>query len=240
MTRTSFTMRNNKISLSQELQILQFAGNSGNLGLLHGSLKFNRAKIGNGEIILKKLNCKLKTLLENYGPKLENKELGENIYLWMLCQWESELAVSTQNIVDKALSLEPMFHNDDAGKLKNWVYDFLKRRNLSMRTRIHKSQITESAIQSGKRDYCRNIMIPYCNLIGNPKYFLKIDETAVYLNFSPNRSVHPKREKTVSIMVGGSLSTRFTLAVTIATDGRQLLLFVILKRQIRWKCWRIS
>ena len=94
-----------------------------------------------GEIILQAENSPGKLTL-NYGPKLENKELEENIYLWVSFQREAELAVSTQNIVDKAVSIVPMFHNNNAGKLKNWVYDFLKDRNLSMRTRTHKSQIT--------------------------------------------------------------------------------------------------
>ena len=72
-------------------------------------------------------------------------------------------------------------------------------------------------------------MISYCNLIGNPKYSLNMDETAVYLNCSPNRTVYPKGEKTVSIMFGRSSSTRFTLAVTIVMDGSKLPLFVIFK-----------
>ena len=59
----------------------------------------------------------------------------------MLSQREAELAVSTQDFVEKALSIEPTFRNGDAGKRKNWVYDFLKRRNLSIRTRTSKSQI---------------------------------------------------------------------------------------------------
>ena len=109
------------------------------------------------------------------------------------------------------------------------MYDFLKRRYLSIRTRTRKSQITESAMQSVKRDCCRSIMISYYNLIGNPKNFLNTYETVVYLNCSPNRTVHPKGEKTISIMVGGSSSTRFTLAVTITMDGSKFSLFVIFK-----------
>ena len=52
-----------------------------------------------------------------------------------------------------------------------------------------------------------------------------MDETAVYFNCSPNRTVHPKGEKTVSIMTGETSSTRFTLAVSVALDGSKLPLF---------------
>ena len=72
-------------------------------------------------------------------------------------------------------------------------------------------------------------MIPYCNLICNPKYSLNMDETAMYLNCAPNRTVHPKEEKTVSIMVGGPSSMRFKITVTIARDGSKLPTIAILK-----------
>ena len=100
--------------------------------------------------------------------------------------------MSTQDVAEKSLSIEPTFRNDD----------FLKRKNLSIRTRTRKSQINESEMQSKKRDYCLNVMISYCNSVGNPKYLLNMDKTDVYLNCAPNRTVHPKREKIVSIMFG--------------------------------------
>ena len=50
-----------------------------------------------------------------------------------------------------------------------------------------------------------------------------MDQTAVYLNCAPNRTVHPKGENTVSSIVGGSSSICFTLAVTIAMDESKLL-----------------
>ena len=151
------------------------------------------------------------------------------MYQWVIDQRKAELAVSMQDNVDNALSIDSTFRNGDVGKLNNWVYDFMMRRHLGVRTRTCKSQITESAMPSVKQDYCRNVMTSYHNLIGNPKYLLYMDETAVYLNCASNRTVHPKGEKTIFIMVGGSSSMRFTLAVTIAMDGSKLLLFVIFK-----------
>ena len=139
------------------------------------------------------------------------------------------MAVPIQDIVYEALSIDSNFRNFDASKLKNRVYEFLKRRNLCIRTRTRRSQITESAMQSVKRDYCRNLMTSYCNLISNPKYFLNKYETAVYLNCAPNRAVHLEGGKKFSCMIGGSSSMRFTLAVTIAMDGSKLPVFVIFK-----------
>ena len=84
-------------------------------------------------------------------------------------------------------------------------------------------------MQSVKRDYCRNAMTFYCNLIGNPKSFINMDEAAVYLNCAPNRTVHLKGEKTVSATIKRSSSMRFTLSLPIAMDGSKLPLFVIFK-----------
>ena len=58
-----------------------------------------------------------------------------------------------------------------------------------------------------------------------------MDETAVYLNCRPTRTVHPTREKTVAANIGGATSSRFTFAVSIAMDGTKLPLFVIFKGQ---------
>ena len=84
-------------------------------------------------------------------------------------------------------------------------------------------------MQSVKQDFCRCLMTSYNNTLRNPRFLVNMDETAVYLNCSPNRTVHPKREKTVPIMIGGTFSTRFKLAISDATDDSKLPLFVIFK-----------
>ncbi len=61
-------------------------------------------------------------------------------------------------------------------------------------------------------------MMSYSNLVNDPHYFVNMDETAVYMNCSPNRMIHRKGTKTVSVMTGGAKSTRFTLAVAVVMD----------------------
>ena len=86
-------------------------------------------------------------------------------------------------------------------------------------------------MQSIKPSYNRNIMTTCRNRIGDPKYLINKDETAVYLNCSTTRTVHPIGEKTVAVDIGGTTSSRFTTAVSIAMDGTKLPLFVIFKEQ---------
>ena len=170
-----------------------------------------------------------KKLSTNKGRKLENAELEDNIHSWVMDQRNTELAVSTIDIIGKAMSIDANFRRGDQGKLMHWVYEFMKRRRLSVDTRTRKSQITAAAMQSVKQDFCRRLISSYNNTIGNPFLLVNMDETAVHLNCSPNRTVHPKGEKTVSIMIGGTSSTRFTLAFSVAMDGSKLPSFAIFK-----------
>lgn len=63
----------------------------------------------------------------------------------------------------------------------------------------------------------------------DPHFLVNLDETAVYLNRFPTRTVHAKGKKTVSVMIGGALSIRFTLAVSVAMDSTKLALFATFK-----------
>ena len=135
----------------------------------------------------------------------------------------------TIEIIDKSLSIDENFRGGDQGNLMYWVYEFIKRRRLSVRTRTYESRITDAAMQLVKQDFCRSVMTSYNSAKHNPRFLVNMGETAVYLNCSPNRSLLLEVEKTVSIMIGGTSSTRFTLAVTFAIDGSKLPLFVIFK-----------
>ena len=64
------------------------------------------------------------------------------------------------------------------------------------------------------------------------KYLVDMGETAVCLNRSPTRTVHPKGERTIAIRIGSDTSSRFTLAVTVAMDGTKLPLFEIFKAKV--------
>ena len=75
-------MRNNKISLSRKLEILQFAENSGNIRNTARKFRVQPSQIRQWrknieEIKLQAENSPGKLTL-NYGPKLENQELEEN------------------------------------------------------------------------------------------------------------------------------------------------------------------
>ncbi len=93
------------------------------------------------------------------------------------------------------------------------------------------SRVTANAIQAVKQDYWKRITISFRNRINSPKFLVTMDETAVFLNYAPKRTVGTAEERTVSIRVVECSSLRFTLAVKVAMDGTKLPLFVILKAE---------
>ena len=105
----------------------------------------------------------------------------------------------------------------------------MKRKNLSVRTRTRVSQQADHVTNAEKKSYCQRVMTTFHNRINNPHLFDNMDETAIHLNCSTNHTVKRKADRTVSIRLGGSFSSQFTLAVTIAINGLKLPPFVIFK-----------
>ena len=171
----------------------------------------------------------LRKLTIHPGAKAEAIEIETQLYDQVTEQLRAELAVSTLEIIDKALSIDPQFKNGSSPTLQNWVYRFTKRHSLSVRTRTRVSQVTSTALQSVRQQYCRHIVTSYASNINNPLFFVNMDETAIYLNCFPNRIVDAKGEKNVPIMLDGVSGMRFTVAVSVAMDGTKLQLFAIFK-----------
>ncbi len=153
------------------------------------------------------------------GPANKNAELENSVYQWIVEQRESELAVRTVNVIEKALPIHPHFKNNSEGALFSWFYRYLKRNKLPSRTRTRVSQTTAIAMESVCQDFAQRLMTSYSYRIDDPRYLVNMDETAVYMNCSPNHTIHKNGEKAVSIMIGSASFARFTLAVSVAMDG---------------------
>ena len=62
------------------------------------------------------------------GPKLQDKELDDSIYSWLIEQRRCEMPVSATDIINRAIFLHPDFKGGDENKRIYWVYRFRKRR----------------------------------------------------------------------------------------------------------------
>ncbi len=91
------------------------------------------------------------------------------------------------------------------------------------------SQTTATAMESVRRDFAQLLLTSYGSGIHDPPDVVNMDDTATYMDCSPNRTIHKTGEGTVSIMIGVPPYDRFTSALSVAMDGTKRPLFVILK-----------
>ena len=108
----------------------------------------------------------------------------------------------------------------------------MRRRKSGISVRIRVAQETQIAMKEAAKDYSHRLMMSYKARINNPKYFVNMDETAIYMNCYPKRTIHPKGEKAASISLVGGSSYRITLALSIAMDGTKLPFFVVFKGEL--------
>ena len=116
-------------------------------------------------------------------------------------QRKAKLAVPTIDFIDKAVSIDPEFKRGDKNKRIHCLYKFKSRKQLAVRTRTRGSQDTAAAMLPETR-LCRSMMISYHQRINNPKLLINMDETTIYLNYSPKSTVHSKVDCTVLIKLG--------------------------------------
>ena len=121
-------------------------------------------------------------LVLHKGRQCESEDLELSWYTWIMEQRKDEMVISTMGIIDKAVSLNPTFKGGDETKLLHCDYEFLKRRNLSVRTHTRMSLETSANRLPVKHEFRRRIMTTFNTRISDPKYLINIDETAIYLN----------------------------------------------------------
>ena len=139
-------MRNNKTTLVKKLLAVEEAELTGNVRKTARKFKVQPSQIRRWRRDLQKIKEKNdespKKLTVNSGRKVQNEDLEKNLYDWVVEQRRAELSVSTCDIIDNAVSLEPEFCNNHQKKLKYWVYRFMKRYRLAVRCKTRVSQIT--------------------------------------------------------------------------------------------------
>lgn len=131
--------------------------------------------------------------------------------------------------MDKAVPIDPSFKNGYKTKLRHRAYFFLLRHKLTTRVRTRVSRTLNSLMLTAKRDYCLRVITAFYKRVGKPKLLCNMDQTPLYMNFAPNRTVHHKGEHNLSIRTGGSSSARIAVAVTVAMDGSKFPLFYVFK-----------
>ena len=226
-------MRSKKLTMTRKLRILAHARTTNNIKGTARKFKVQPSQIrqwrkNQAQIeALAKEKPKSQTLHKGNAP--EKPALEQAVLNWVLETRANDTCVATEDIICKATALDPRFKNGNVAKMHSWVYKFMHRCNLSVRSATRIGQKSASNMEAVKRDYSKTIMSYFYSYVNNPKYFVNMDETNVYFNCKPKRTVNLRGQKTISIRIGSSSSLRVTVCVSIAMDGTKLPLFLIFK-----------
>lgn len=169
----------------------------------------------------------------NKGPVIEDLEFEQETKFWILEQRDQDIPVRTKDIINYCIQIRPDFKQGNQKRLLSWVYKFLARHGLSVRrvTRVgqkltgHLKQVQDDAAAA-----IRKRIAPGGTLHGiDLKYFINMDQTAVYFEMKSTTTVHEKGARTVSVRESGSNSKRATIVLAVAADGTKLPPFVVFK-----------
>lgn len=167
------------------------------------------------------------------GRKVDDLPFELEVKDWVLEKRSMDIAIRTKDIINHVLKVKPTFKDGIRSRLFAWVYKFLSRHGLSVRrvTRIgQKLSGHLKEIQDDCANAIRNRMAVGGSLHGMPlKYFINMDQTAVYFEMKSSTTVNKKGERTVSVRDSASNSKRATVVLAVAADGTKLPPFIVFK-----------
>ncbi|KAF8774264.1 Pogo transposable element with KRAB domain like protein [Argiope bruennichi] len=183
---------------------------------------------------------KQKDVLKSMGRKLSNRHgkvkwpaLEENLLRWVLDQRNARRSISTVKIRLRAKSMaDEMQITDFKGEI-NWVYRFIRRKNLRIRSRTTMCQAVPDDVDEKKKK--TSFLQVTRKVIAEGKYSLKniinMDEVPLTFDCPPNRTVDTCGMKTVSVTTTGQEKTHFTVMLACCADGTKLKPLLIFKRK---------
>ena len=183
------------------------------------------------ELDKKKLKKKpVRKFKKGQGRKVSySMDIEEELVAWILKKREeSNLAVSTKMIRVKALSLiKPLLPNFKASD--GWLRKFLVRNNLVLRAKTSLAQSLPIDLENKITEFRRNLLnirengdFSYDN-IGN------MDETPVYFDMVPSKTVDRKGKKTIKVRSTKSEKRRITVTLCCTATGKMLKPTIIFK-----------
>ncbi|KAJ8280487.1 hypothetical protein GJAV_G00055280 [Gymnothorax javanicus] len=159
-------------------------------------------------------------------PQLEDK-----IEQWVIEQRAAGRSVSTVSIRMKATALARDMNINDFRGGPSWCFRFMKRRNLSIRTRTTVSQQLPKDYEEKLatfRAYCKNTITEKKI---RPEHITNMDEVPLTFDIPMNRTVEKTGNRTVSIRTTGNEKSSFTVVLGCQANGQKLPPMVIFKRK---------
>jgi len=224
--------RNTRIPIKNKLEAVQFAKMFNNnsqaalkFGVDESTIRRWRAK---EEQFKKQSHINTKITLHK-GKVSKFKAIEQHLINFIDSNRKMGNPISTLAIIAEIIKLCPEASNASKGSLRVWVYRFMKRYTLSFRSSTHIGQkMPDNAVKEVKKFFKKiikeRVSYPYSlDLICN------MDETPIFLNMPPSKTIAKKGSKTVFIRTQNQEKVRISVLLTIAADGTKLPPFVIFK-----------
>ena len=170
-----------------------------------------------------------KTRKKGQGRKLSYPVAVDNeILAWLLVQRECHLAVSLQMLREKALALVKP-HNAKFVASDGWVRKFMIRHNLSLRAKTSVAQKLPSDLEDKWKQFIEDV----CDLRAEDNFKFELignmDETPLFFDMAPNRTVSQKGVKEVRVRTTGAEKRHITVVLACTGSGEMLPPMVIFK-----------
>ncbi|KAH9127153.1 hypothetical protein LEN26_009286 [Aphanomyces euteiches] len=169
----------------------------------------------------------------NAGPAIAKPHVEKAVLDYYEELRENDLAVSTRMLIVKAKSIDATFHGGSIERLTYWVYDFLERYDLSIRTPTRQSQKTSQHLEEVKNDFLNHFngrFLPFGTLANVPlENVVNMDETPVYFEPDILTTIAKKGSKTVPARKCSSNVPRVTCCLAVTCTGMKLPQFVVFK-----------
>ncbi|KAF4092990.1 hypothetical protein AMELA_G00027190 [Ameiurus melas] len=147
------------------------------------------------------------------GNKARWLHLEDKLEQWVVEQRAAGISVSTITIRINATALASELGINDFKGGPSWCFRFMRRRNLSIRTRTTVSQQLPKDYQEKLatfRTYCNN-KITEKKI--RPKHIINMDKVPLTFDIPVNRTVDKKGARTVNVRTTGNEKSSFTVVL---------------------------
>jgi len=163
-------------------------------------------------------------------------EFDEQIAKWILEQRELQVPVSTDNIKHYARNLISPLHPQFKAS-QSWLYPFFKRHNFSLRPRTSLSQKLPSDLEEKMSAFHNFVRRQRDSYEFEDNLIINMDETPVYFDIVPGKTVDQVGTKSVRVRTTGSEKRHITVVLSVAASGDVLAPMIIFKgkRELKLK-----
>ena len=195
--------QNRKIPISEKLKAIEFSKVNGNkkttqkFGVTSKSIRRWKK---NENMYLCVSNPKKKITLHNGNPNWNvNFELDKQLYNWIAFNRSLGNPVSTWSIGIELIRRNPQKADIKPKSLFSWIYRFLDRNSLSIRSISHKGQQFPKNTENNIFSFLKKIINIRKLYNISTDSIINMDETALQYNMPSNKTVHKIGAKTITI-----------------------------------------